>query len=187
MGTSIRALACATTVATMLVTALASPITASAITPNQVISRARTWVSKRVPYSQRRHYRGYRQDCSGFVSMAWHLGRSYTTRSISHRAYRIPISALRPGDAVWRRGHVAIFGGWKNKAKRTYWAYEETTWGSHAKRHVRKIPRHARALRRRGLSTVPIVLVASVPATESVDPTNPPASVVMAATAASQK
>jgi hypothetical protein len=126
--------------------------TASAITRPEVIARATSWVKRRIPYSQHRYYAGYRRDCSGFVSMAWRLDRSYSSRTIRSKARRISIAALRPGDAVLTPGHVAIFGGWKNKARREYIAIEQTTWGSHAKRHVRRMPRRAIALRRRGIA-----------------------------------
>jgi hypothetical protein len=133
------------------VMSLSSPTQGHAITRTKIMKRAKHWVHKRVRYSQSGYYKGYRRDCSGFVSMAWGLKKSYTTRTISKRAKRIRISSLKPGDAVLTRGHVTIFGGWKSKKHRTYWALEETTWGSHAKRRVRKIPHGAKALRRKGL------------------------------------
>ncbi len=129
-----------------------APAQASAITRSQIIKRSTVWVKKRIPYSQSRTYKGYRRDCSGFVSMAWGLKRSYTTRTISSRAKRIKVRSLKPGDAVLSPGHVSIFGGWKNKKARTYYAYEETTWGSHAKKRVRTIPRNAKALRYKKLT-----------------------------------
>ena len=132
---------------------LSAPAPASAITRQKILKRANHWVKKRVPYSQHGTYRGYRRDCSGFVSMSWKLGKSYSTSNISRRAKRIKVSSLKPGDAVLIPGrHVSIFGGWKNKRKRTYYALEETTWGSHAKKRVRKIPHGARALRRKGVT-----------------------------------
>lgn len=134
---------------------ISTPAQAHAITREQVMKRAKVWVKKKVPYSQRRHYRGYRRDCSGFVSMAWKLGRSYSTRTISSRAKRIPVRALQPGDAVLKPGHVSLFGGWKNKKARTYYALEQTTWGSHAKKRVRKIPRGAKALRYKKITNSP--------------------------------
>jgi hypothetical protein len=62
------------------------------------------------------------------------------------------IKSLEPGDAVLTRGHVTIFGGWKNKSRRAYWALEQTTWGSHAKKRVKRIPRGVKALRRKNLT-----------------------------------
>lgn len=162
----VRALVGAGLVAALSAAALFSaPAPAEALTREQIIARARVWIAKRVPYSQSRYYRGYRQDCSGFVSMAWGLRTSYSTRTISKRARRIKITSLRPGDAVLVPGHVSVFGGWKNKKKRTYYALEQTTWGSHAKLRVRKVPRYAKALRVKTL-TVPRrrVIVAASPA-----------------------
>jgi len=157
---------------------LSAPASASAITRHKIIKRANVWVKKRVSYSQHSTYKGYRRDCSGFVSMSWKLGKSYSTRSISKRAKRIKISSLKPGDAVLIPGrHVSIFGGWKNKKKRTYYALEETTWGSHAKKRVRKIPHGARALRRKGL-TEPERRVAVVSKPRPPRPSEPPTSTV---------
>jgi hypothetical protein len=141
----------------------AAPAPAHAITRDTVMQRARVWVKKKVPYSQRRYYKGYRRDCSGFVSMAWKLRRSYTTRTIGSRAKRIPLGALKPGDAVLTRGHASLFGGWKSKKARTYWAYEQTTWGSHAKKRVRRIPRGAKALRYKKISPTPRKVVTTPP------------------------
>ncbi len=130
---------------------LLAPASAGAITRSQVIDRASSWVAKRVPYSQNGSFQGYRRDCSGFVSMAWKLDSSYTTRSISSVAKRVAISDLKPGDAVLTPGHVTIFGGWKNRSQRTYIALEETTWGSHAKKRVRSIGGNAKGLRLRDI------------------------------------
>ncbi len=146
--------------AVLAATLITAPASAQAITQAEIIARSKKWVAKKVAYSQRGHYRGYRRDCSGFVSMAWGLKRSYTSRTLSSRATRIPISKLQPGDAVWIPGHVSIFGGWKNKSKRQYYALEQTTWGSHAKRRVRTIPSRAKALRRKGLKAPLKVAVA---------------------------
>lgn len=171
----------------MLVTAIISaPTSAGAITRSQVVKRANSWVKKRVPYSQSRYYKGYRQDCSGFVSMAWKLKKSYTTRNISSKAKRISKKSLRPGDAVLIPGHISIFGGWKNRKKGTYYALEETRPGSHAKRQVRRIPRGAKFLRRKGLQTVvakkpaPKPVPVPVPATTTTDTLVAPAELLSA-------
>lgn len=128
------------------------PTPASAITRDNVLSRAQSWVKKKVRYSQSSYFAGYRRDCSGFVSMAWRAGRSYTSSTIRSIAKRIPISHLKPGDAVHTPGHVAIFVRWKNKARGIYVAMEETSWGRPAARHVRKLGRNATALRYRAIS-----------------------------------
>src|SRR5689334_1088559 len=44
-----------------------------------ILQRGFTWLDAHVPYNQGSQYQGYRTDCSGFVSMAWQLGKSETT------------------------------------------------------------------------------------------------------------
>ncbi len=129
--------------------AMAAP--AHAITRPKVIKRAKHWIKKRVMYSQSSSYRGYRRDCSGFVSMAWKLKRSYTSSTIRSKAKRVSWRKLKPGDAVRRPGHVEIFAGWKNKKKRQYWAYEESTWGKPAMRKLKTFKRGYSALRYKGI------------------------------------
>jgi len=124
---------------------------AHAITRPKVIKRAKHWVKKRVMYSQNSYYRGYRRDCSGFVSMAWKLKTSYTSSTIRKKAKRISWRKLRPGDAVRRPGHVEIFAGWKNKKKRRYIALEQSTWGKPALRKVKTFKRGYSALRYKGI------------------------------------
>lgn len=130
---------------------------ASAITRAQVLARANHWIKKRVQYSQSSYYDGYRQDCSGFVSMAWRLHGSYTSSDIGSRAKRIKWSRLKPGDAVRRPGHVEIFDGWKNKRRRQYWALEESTWGEPALRRVKTFKGGYTALRLRGIQDDPTI------------------------------
>jgi hypothetical protein len=155
------------------VTALASalvallglfPSGAHAITRTEVLSRADGWVAKRVMYSQTSHFAGYRRDCSGFVSMAWRLGRSYTSRTIHSVATRVPLSKLRPGDAVRTPGHVALFGRWANRAHTRYVAMEETRWGRPAMQSVRALGRHATGLRYRRIEEN-LLVVAAMPLT----------------------
>jgi hypothetical protein len=124
---------------------------AKTITRTKVIERSRSWVRKRIMYSQRSYYQGYRRDCSGFVSMSWAMGTSYTTRSLPSVAKRISTSNLRPGDAVITPGHAVIFGGWKSKRSRTFYAYEERTWGKPAMKTVRRITSGSKAYRRPGI------------------------------------
>jgi hypothetical protein len=159
---------------------------AHAITRPEVLKRAHSWIKKRVPYSQSSYYQGYRQDCSGFVSMAWKLKSSYTSSSIQGTARKVKMSKLQPGDAVRRPGHVEIFGGWKNLKKRQYWALEESTWGQPALRRVKTFKSGYTALRLRGIQEVRVPVkppapatpptpsvptTPSVPATGSVSPT----------------
>ncbi|GGY17302.1 peptidoglycan-binding protein [Streptomyces djakartensis] len=105
-----------------------------AITRSEIIKRARTWVSAKVPYSMNAYWSdGYRQDCSGYVSMAWKLPGNEWTGSLARYGERISKDELQPGDillfhnpaAPTSGSHVVIFGGWKNSARTSYTAYEQ--------------------------------------------------------------
>jgi hypothetical protein len=99
-----------------------------------VIDRAFTWWDAQVPYSQSRYYRGYRTDCSGFISMAWQLGTSYTTANFVNGGGESFIlgsyNSLQPGDALVRRsngaGHIVLFLGWNNSAKTSACVMEQS-------------------------------------------------------------
>jgi hypothetical protein len=91
---------------------------------HDVLVCAQSWINEHVMYSQTHYHTNkcgrYRQDCSGFVSMCWHLPTSYTTATILQVAHRISWTQLLPGDALWHRsaheGHIALFVGWADKA-----------------------------------------------------------------------
>lgn len=99
------------------------------------VRRGFSWYDANVPYSQSRYHGGYRTDCSGFISMAWQLGTSYTTASfISGGGESFPLGsydALRPGDALVRRsngaGHIVMFLGWNNSAKTSACVIEQSS------------------------------------------------------------
>ncbi|MEN3583287.1 NlpC/P60 family protein [Streptomyces sp. ZYX-F-203] len=104
-------------------------------TRDRIIERARTWVSARVPYSMSRYwYDGYRQDCSGYVSMAWGLTGNEWTGSLHHFGERITKDELLPGDILLFHNpanpssgsHVVIFAGWTDDTREAYLAYEQT-------------------------------------------------------------
>lgn len=88
------------------------------------IQRGFAWFDANVAYSQSRSYQGYRTDCSGFVSMCWQLGRSYTTLDFStgggESGGLASYESLVPGDALVRRsngaGHIVMFLGWNDRA-----------------------------------------------------------------------
>jgi hypothetical protein len=132
---------------------LAAPATAQAtgVTRREAVQRAKVWVHKRVRYDQKGAFQGYRRDCSGMVSMAWRLDKSYTTATIASKGVRIKIANLSPGDAVLTDSHVTLFEGWKNKRARTYYALELYTTGRPARRVVKTVPCGAVALRCRYL------------------------------------
>ncbi|MEU1851783.1 peptidoglycan-binding protein [Streptomyces sp. NPDC019990] len=119
----------------------------AAITRSEIIERARTWVAAKVPYSMHAYWSdGYRQDCSGYVSMAWKLPGNEWTGSLAHYAERISKKELKPGDillfhnpaAPESGSHVVIFGGWKNAAHTSYTAYEQTR--PHTRRRTMTYP-----------------------------------------------
>ncbi|SER28057.1 FG-GAP-like repeat-containing protein [Actinokineospora terrae] len=103
------------------------------VTRSEVLARARDWVARAVPYSHVRHTDGYRQDCSGFVAMAWRLRDNPSTRTLPARATRIGKDELRAGDVLlWVNpdptgfGHVRVFDRWADPDRSAYWVYEET-------------------------------------------------------------
>lgn len=100
---------------------------------NGTIARAQSWTSKipAIAYSQSSYYENffgrYRQDCSGYVSMAWALRSSYTTYTLPQVSYQISKGQLAPGDAMLNlSSHVLIFAGWTDSSQTRYWAYEQT-------------------------------------------------------------
>ncbi|MFB8235349.1 peptidoglycan-binding protein [Kitasatospora purpeofusca] len=112
---------------------------AQSVTRASIVERAQRWVDQKVPYSMSRYWSdGYRQDCSGFVSMAWGLGSSQTTWTLPDFAERITKAELQPGDVLIHndpaspRGgsHVTVFGGWTDSARTRYVAYEQTSPGA---------------------------------------------------------
>ncbi|MEG8277669.1 peptidoglycan-binding protein [Streptomyces sp. AHA2] len=107
----------------------------TAITRAEIIDRAKIWVAAKVPYSMSAYWSdGYRQDCSGYVSMAWKLPGNEWTGSLAQYADRITKEELQPGDILLFHNaasptsgsHVTIFGGWTDEAHTTYTAYEQT-------------------------------------------------------------
>ncbi|MFJ4877929.1 peptidoglycan-binding protein [Streptomyces sp. NPDC088745] len=101
----------------------------------QIIKRAQTWVAAGVPYSMDKYWSdGYRQDCSGYVSMAWGLPGNEWTGSLAQYGVRVPRDQLQPGDILLFHNtrdphdgsHVTIFGGWTDYTHDHYLAYEQT-------------------------------------------------------------
>ncbi|MFD7868716.1 peptidoglycan-binding protein [Streptomyces sp. NPDC059783] len=128
-----------------------SSLATATMSPDTMINRARTWLTAngghQVPYSMQRTWKdGYRQDCSGYVSMALALGkpglntvgladsRNGVTQHLSST------SGLRKGDLLIDASttdgdfrHVVIFEKWANTSHTSYWAYEQR--GSHGTTH----------------------------------------------------
>lgn len=111
----------------------ASPTPAT--TRNEIIKRAKVWVTAKVPYSMSAYWSdGYRQDCSGYVSMAWGLTSNEWTGSLAEFGVKITKDELQPGDILLFHNpdnpeagsHVVIFGGWTNDKHTEYTVYEQT-------------------------------------------------------------
>ncbi|MEU5215797.1 peptidoglycan-binding protein [Streptomyces sp. NPDC020807] len=101
----------------------------------EIINRAKLWVAAQVPYSMDKYWSdGYRQDCSGYISMAWNLRGNEWTGSLDRYADRIDREDLQPGDILLfhnptsptRGSHVTLFGGWTDYTHTSYIAYEQT-------------------------------------------------------------
>ncbi|MCF3961447.1 peptidoglycan-binding protein [Streptomyces fuscigenes] len=104
-------------------------------TRDAIISRAKRWVDAKVPYSMTAYWSdGYRQDCSGYVSMAWNLPENEWTGSLADFGVKIARADLQPGDMLLfhnpadpnKGSHVTLFGGWADAAHDSYLAYEQT-------------------------------------------------------------
>ncbi|MFV0129748.1 peptidoglycan-binding protein [Streptomyces sp. HMX112] len=100
----------------------------------EIINRAKRWVAARVPYSMGGYWAdGYRQDCSGFVSMAWNLPGNEWTGTLAQYGTRLSRADLQPGDILLFHNpadpnagsHVTIFGGWTDYTHTYYLAYEQ--------------------------------------------------------------
>lgn len=112
----------------------------------EINQRAQYWITDHVMYSQSAytwdvdHSRRYRQDCSGFVTMAWHANGDFWTGNMLSISHRISLSSLQPGDAMLKtQEHTALFEGWANSSHSAMNVWEEsdygkpalkTTWGS---------------------------------------------------------
>ncbi|GGR67177.1 membrane protein [Streptomyces humidus] len=111
------------------------PVATPPTTRADIIRRAKLWVSAQVPYSMSAFWHdGYRQDCSGFVSMAWHLPGNEWTGSLDRFGTRIAKEELQPGDILLfhnkadpeKGSHVVVFGGWTDYTHSYYFVYEQT-------------------------------------------------------------
>ncbi|MFD0367612.1 hypothetical protein [Streptomyces sp. NPDC127114] len=109
------------------------------VTREQIIERAKAWVAQEVPYSTNGLTSPYswwsdeatggyyRQDCSGFVSMAWQLPYSRSTHTLRAVSKKIGLSELKPGDILNSDRHVLIFGGWTDRAGREFTYYQQSS------------------------------------------------------------
>jgi hypothetical protein len=137
-------------VAAMATTAAPLPAYAASsvggtITRSEVLARAKTWADAKVPYSQEATYpdpqgKRYRTDCSGYVSMAWHLDTAgtyldggYNTGQFQSWSGKTVIGYddLLPGDALLAENashhHIVLFISWTSGAHTTANVYSEPT------------------------------------------------------------
>jgi hypothetical protein len=104
------------------------------ITRSEVLARAKDWYDRDVPYGSTLYSWDvnqtlkYRDDCSGFVAMAWHLASTnYSTDTLYEVSSTISKSSLRPGDALNYAGtHTVLFIGWKDQDAGTFYYYSES-------------------------------------------------------------
>jgi hypothetical protein len=102
------------------------------------IQRGFGWLDADVPYSQSKYHASYRTDCSGFVSMCWQLGTSYTTADFSSGGGKSGLigsySKLLPGDALVHRsggsGHIVLFLGWNDASHSAACVLEQASTAS---------------------------------------------------------
>ncbi|WP_330275665.1 hypothetical protein OG205_08360 [Lentzea sp. NBC_00516] len=138
-----RVLAMAAAVLVAVNTTLVSALPAHAypdVTRADMINRARSWLTAGpnhgpVPYSQQSRFEGYRQDCSGYVSMAAKIDQpGKITTDLADRLHSKPISLaeLRWGDIIVNTvgdtadgRHVVIFEKWADPYRTAYHAYEQ--------------------------------------------------------------
>ena len=124
--------------------AVGSSTAGGAITRNEVLARAQSWVDENVPYSQSSYKTDsngtYRQDCSGFISMAWHINVSgtnygFTTGTLPNYATELgSLDSLQPGDAIDNiSSHTALFAGWTDSGHTAATIFEEAHTGTNAR------------------------------------------------------
>ncbi len=113
-------------------------IAAVKVSRSQMLERAKTWLTAnngtRVPYDQGKIWRdGYRQDCSGYVSMAAELPKPgpNTVALFDNNTVAINKADMLPGDLFidkigdGNNRHVVIFEKWVDSDHTSYWAYEQ--------------------------------------------------------------
>jgi cell wall-associated NlpC family hydrolase len=122
---------------------VASPqasVVAAKVSRSQMLERAKVWLTanngKQVPYDQTKTWQdGYRQDCSGYVSMAAALpgGINGPNTVALFNQYTVPINKedMQPGDLFIDKignnntRHVVIFEKWVDSGHTSYMAYEQ--------------------------------------------------------------
>ena len=112
----------------------------SCIEAATVFGRAQSWLTAwaggPVPYLSSGDpadwFRGYRRDCSGYVSMALGLdGPGLNTSGLAAHSTIISKTDLQPGDLLINtapnlRGHVVLFERWTDMSMTSYYGYEQS-------------------------------------------------------------
>ncbi|GAB3931391.1 hypothetical protein GCM10029976_035320 [Kribbella albertanoniae] len=116
------------------------------ISRQEMLLRSASWIRDKVPYSQDNgsphvnEFGSYRRDCSGFLSMAWHLSSSLSTATLPSVMRQITYDDLQPGDALLRRSggvnHVGLFVGWYDTARTRPKVREEYDFGHIAEERI---------------------------------------------------
>ena len=115
-----------------------------------VLARAKRWIDLGVKYSMASTFEGWRRDCSGFVSMAYDVGKpGYNTATLKNAFYVLnSVNDLQPGDilnsSLTNAGggeHVIMFVRWTNKANHEFIAYEENGYYGKAIQSHRELSR----------------------------------------------
>ncbi|HEX4789325.1 MAG TPA: hypothetical protein VH372_12730, partial [Actinospica sp.] len=116
------------------------------ITTAQMIARADDWIAAAVPYSESAGWEDagaggpYREDCSGFVSMAWGLQNSLVTSTLPEVSTLVDADIsgetnLEQGDALdYTADHVVLFDSWISQSAGTFYYDAEHTFGQVADR-----------------------------------------------------
>jgi hypothetical protein len=109
------------------------------ITRAQMLLRAQKWLAEQVPYSESAWWTDadgtYRQDCSGYVSMAWALDPTvdFWTGNLNTVSHTINPAQLLPGDILLSEQHTVLFAGWADAAHTQFDYYEESHPGTVAR------------------------------------------------------
>ena len=131
--------------------AITVPDSGGCVEAAMVFGRAQSWLtawaSGPVPYLSSGDpsgwFRGYRRDCSGYVSMALGLpGPGLNTSGLAAHSTIISKLDLRPGDLLINtapnlRGHVVLFESWTDASMTRYYGYEQSGDGG---THHRIVP-----------------------------------------------
>nr|WP_062330613.1 VCBS repeat-containing protein [Herbidospora sakaeratensis] len=130
--------------ATAVTTTPANASTAGGqITRSEVLARAQNWVNREIQYNLTRDPgtlktdvegdNKYGPDCSGLVSMAWHITANSGKGGNSTRDFAAwdgvedldSLHDLKPGDAILSSTHIELFVRWKDTSDHTKgaWTY----------------------------------------------------------------